>query len=83
MGGSLRVCMVTTFYPPFNFGGDGIFVRRLANLLAERGHHVEVAHCVEAFDMLRPLDSSTATRMTTIRRSCTIRCAAPPGLLRC
>ena len=54
MGGSLRVCMVTTFYPPFNFGGDGIFVRRLANLLAERGHHVEVAHCVEAFDMLRP-----------------------------
>ena len=20
----LRVCMVTTFYPPYNFGGDGI-----------------------------------------------------------
>ena len=54
MSGPLRFCMVTTFYPPFNFGGDGITVRRLANALAERGHHVEVVHCVDAFDMLRP-----------------------------
>lgn len=50
----LRFCMVTTFYPPFNFGGDGITVRRLVNVLAEQGHHVEVAHCVDAFEMLRP-----------------------------
>jgi glycosyltransferase involved in cell wall biosynthesis len=50
----LRFCLVTTFYPPFNFGGDGITVRRLANTLAEHGHHVEVAHCVDAFHMLRP-----------------------------
>ena len=50
----LRFCLVTTFYPPFNFGGDGITVRRLANTLAAAGHHVEVAHCVDAFDMLRP-----------------------------
>jgi glycosyltransferase involved in cell wall biosynthesis len=50
----LRFCMVTTFYPPFNFGGDGITVRRLVNLLAEEGHHVEVVHCVDAFEMLRP-----------------------------
>jgi len=54
MNRPLRFCMVTTFYPPFNFGGDGITVRRLVNTLAERGHHVEVAHCVDAFDMLRP-----------------------------
>ena len=52
--GPLRFCMVTTFYPPYNFGGDGITVRRLANSLAEQGHHVEIAHCVDAFDMLRP-----------------------------
>jgi hypothetical protein len=51
MSGSLRICMVTTFYPPFNFGGDGITVRRLVNTLAERGHHVEVVHCVDAFDL--------------------------------
>jgi len=54
MNRPLRFCMVTTFYPPFNFGGDGITVQRLVNTLAERGHHVEVAHCVDAFDMLRP-----------------------------
>jgi glycosyltransferase involved in cell wall biosynthesis len=46
--------MVTTFYPPYNFGGDGITVRRLVNTLAERGHQVDVAHCVDAFQMLRP-----------------------------
>ncbi len=45
----LRFCMITTFYPPYHFGGDGIFVYRLANALAERGHHVEVVHCVDAY----------------------------------
>jgi glycosyltransferase involved in cell wall biosynthesis len=53
----LRICLVTTFYPPFNFGGDGITVRRLANALAEEGHRIEVAHCVDAFNMLRPADA--------------------------
>jgi glycosyltransferase involved in cell wall biosynthesis len=54
MSRPLRFCLVTTFYPPFNFGGDGITVRRLANGLAERGHDVHVVHCVDAFTMLRP-----------------------------
>lgn len=49
-----RFCLVTTFYPPFNFGGDGITVRRLAHALAERGHHVEVVHCVDAYDLVKP-----------------------------
>src|SRR5688572_1873258 len=53
-GRPLRFCLVTTFYPPHNFGGDGIAVRRLAIALADRGHHVEVVHCVDAFNMLRP-----------------------------
>ena len=39
-----RFCMLTTFYPPYNFGGDGIFVHHLANALAQREHHVEVIH---------------------------------------
>ena len=34
----LRFCLVTTFYPPFNFGGDGIDVERLARALTARGH---------------------------------------------
>ncbi len=44
----LRFCMVTTFYPPYSFGGDGIFVRQLAIELARRGHQVEVIHCIDA-----------------------------------
>jgi len=45
----LRFCMITTFYPPYNFGGDGIYVQRLANALAERGHHVTVIHSIDAY----------------------------------
>ncbi len=41
--------MVTTFYPPYNFGGDGIFVQRLARDLVAAGHHVEVVHCADAW----------------------------------
>lgn len=48
----LRFCMITTFYPPYNFGGDGIYVHRLCNELARRGHHVEVIHCVDAYRLL-------------------------------
>jgi glycosyltransferase involved in cell wall biosynthesis len=40
----MRVCLLSTFYPPWSFGGDGIQVRRLARLLAEAGHEVTVAH---------------------------------------
>jgi glycosyltransferase involved in cell wall biosynthesis len=46
--------MVTTFYPPYSLGGDAVFVQRLANALAERGHHVEVIHDVDAFRVLAP-----------------------------
>ena len=52
----LRFCFVTTFYPPYNFGGDGIAVQRLANALAERQHHVEVVHCIDAFRTLQSPD---------------------------
>ena len=48
----MRFCMVTTFYPPYNFGGDGIFVHQLSNELAKRGHHVEIVHCVDAYQVL-------------------------------
>jgi glycosyltransferase involved in cell wall biosynthesis len=44
--------MITTFYPPYNFGGDGAFVRRLSHALARRGHEVDVIHDVDAFRIL-------------------------------
>ena len=54
MGRPLRFCMITTFYPPYNFGGDGIFVYRLANELAKLGHEVDVIHCKDSYRLLQP-----------------------------
>ncbi len=33
----LRFCMITTFYPPWHFGGDAIGTQRLARALVRRG----------------------------------------------
>ena len=49
---SLRICMLTTFYPPFSFGGDAVGVQRLSRALAKRGHHVTVVHDVDAYRAL-------------------------------
>jgi glycosyltransferase involved in cell wall biosynthesis len=48
----LRICMLTTFYPPHNFGGDGIGVQRLARAFGRRGHAVTVVHDVDAYNAL-------------------------------
>jgi glycosyltransferase involved in cell wall biosynthesis len=48
----LRFCMITTFYPPFHFGGDAIAIQRLARSLVRRGHHVTVVHNVDAYRLL-------------------------------
>lgn len=50
----LRFCMITTFYPPFHFGGDAIGVSRLAHGLVRRGHEVTVIHDVDAYAALHP-----------------------------
>lgn len=48
----LRFCMVTTFYPPWSFGGDAVAVQRLARALTRRGHAVDVIHCVDSYRLL-------------------------------
>jgi glycosyltransferase involved in cell wall biosynthesis len=45
----LRIAMLTTFYPPYAFGGDGIAVQRLASALANRGCEVTVIHDENAY----------------------------------
>lgn len=45
--------MVTTFFPPHTFGGDGIHVHRLSNELARRGHDVTVAYPPDAYRLFR------------------------------
>ncbi|HUR27580.1 MAG TPA: glycosyltransferase family 4 protein [Planctomycetota bacterium] len=48
----LRFCHVTTFYPPYHFGGDAVGIQRLVHALARRGHHNTVVHDVDAFATL-------------------------------
>lgn len=48
----MRFCLVTSFYPPWSFGGDAIFVQRLARELVAAGHAVTVVHSREAFAAL-------------------------------
>ena len=45
----LRVCLLTTFFPPHSFGGDAVLVSRLAASLARDGHEVHVVHSVDAW----------------------------------
>jgi len=49
MVGKLRIAMLTTFYPPYSFGGDAIGIQRLAAAFAKRGHHVTVIHEADAY----------------------------------
>jgi len=46
--------MVSTFYPPFSFGGDAISVQQLSRALVRRGHSVTVVHDVDAYQALHP-----------------------------
>ena len=48
----LRFCMVSTFYPPYSYGGDGITVQRLARALVGAGHAVTVVHDADAYAAL-------------------------------
>jgi glycosyltransferase involved in cell wall biosynthesis len=47
-----RFAMVTTFYPPYSFGGDATYLYRLVNALAADGHQVEVVHCADSYRLL-------------------------------
>jgi len=81
MTGGLRFAMVTTFYPPYHFGGDGQAVRRLVHALARRGHRVDVIHDIDAYRMLsdgaerEPLDEPEGVRVHGLR--------SPLGSLSC
>ncbi len=69
-----RFCFLTTFYPPFNFGGDGVGIQRLARGLAKRGHHVTVVHDADAYSVLhdgpppnQPPPDPFGVRVVTLR----------------
>jgi glycosyltransferase involved in cell wall biosynthesis len=52
----LNFLHVTTFYPPYSFGGDAAYVYRLAGALADAGHHVDVLHSIDAYHLMHPAD---------------------------
>jgi glycosyltransferase involved in cell wall biosynthesis len=63
----LRFGMLTTFYPPWSFGGDGIQVQRLSAALAKRGHEVTVIHSREAYRTLSRDPPGPATTNSGVR----------------
>ncbi len=54
MSRPLKFLHLTTFYPPYSFGGDAQFVYRLCHALADAGHHVDVVHCVDSYHLFHP-----------------------------
>ena len=41
MSRPLSFLHLTTFYPPYSFGGDAMYIYRLAHALGDGGHHVD------------------------------------------
>lgn len=52
MSGPLNFCMISTFYPPYHFGGEAMYLYRLSNALARLGHRVTIVHCVDSYRVL-------------------------------
>ncbi|MCM3874543.1 MAG: glycosyltransferase family 4 protein [Pyrinomonadaceae bacterium] len=50
----LNFLHLTTFYPPYSFGGDAMYIYRLSHALGDAGHQVDVAHCVDSYHLLHP-----------------------------
>lgn len=48
----MRFLMLTTFYPPWSFGGDAEVVRQLSQALVTIGHEVTVAHTIAGHRIL-------------------------------
>jgi len=54
MSRPLKFLHLTTFYPPYSFGGDALYLYRLCHALGDAGHHVDVVHCVDSYHMFHP-----------------------------
>src|SRR5215831_6276726 len=54
----LNFLHLSTFYPPYSFGGDAMYLYRLAHALGDAGHHVDVVHCIDSFRMLNGCETN-------------------------
>ena len=48
----MRFCHISTFYPPYHFGGDAILTQSICEGLLRRGHDVTVVHSLDAYEFL-------------------------------
>jgi glycosyltransferase involved in cell wall biosynthesis len=56
MNRPLNFLHLTTFYPPYSFGGDAMYIYRLSHALGDEGHQVDVVHCIDAYHLLHPAE---------------------------
>lgn len=56
MNRPLNFLHLTTFYPPYSFGGDAMYLYRLTHALGDAGHHVDVIHCLDSYHLLHPAE---------------------------
>jgi len=54
MNRPLNILHLTTFYPPYSFGGDAMYIYRLCHALGDAGHSVDVIHCLDSYHLLHP-----------------------------
>jgi glycosyltransferase involved in cell wall biosynthesis len=54
MSRPLNFLHLTTFYPPYSFGGDAMYIYRLAHALGDAGHHVDVIHDIDSYRLQHP-----------------------------
>jgi glycosyltransferase involved in cell wall biosynthesis len=56
MSRPLNFLHLSTFYPPYSFGGDAMYIHRLAHALGDAGHHVDVIHGLDSYYLLHPAE---------------------------
>ncbi|QQS48586.1 MAG: glycosyltransferase family 4 protein [Acidobacteriota bacterium] len=56
MSRPLNFLHLTTFYPPYSFGGDAMYLYRLCHALGDAGHQVDVIHCIDSYYLLHPAE---------------------------
>lgn len=50
----MKFLYFTTFYPPYSFGGDAVYLHRVSHALGDAGHTVDVVHCVDSYHLQHP-----------------------------
>ena len=48
---TMKILMVSTFYPPYHIGGDAVHVKYLADELTAAGHEVHIIHSLDAYHL--------------------------------